>query len=133
LPDSLWNCFAIARQALKRTLIASEVAVLTLLGELSCSWKAAVKQCFLVYQAVSRNCLGKYGLAPVLLVSVGFLSLLHAQLECEAGEGFLCGVLAEPRPPFLGDPASSFHPCFALRGPFEGVSIFHDLIVAQAA
>ncbi len=70
--------------------------------------------------------------APVL-VSVGFLGLLHAQLEGEAGEGFLCGVLAEPRPPLLGDPASSFHPCFALRGPFERVSILHDLIVAQAA
>ena len=75
----------------------------------------------------------EYGLAPVLLMSVGFLSLLHAQLEGEAGEGFLCRVLAEPRPLFLGDPASSFHPCFALRGPLEGVSIFHDPILAQAA
>jgi hypothetical protein len=63
-------------------------------------------------------------------VSVGFLSLLHAELEGEAGEGFLCGVLAEPRPLFLGDPASSFHPCFALWAPLEGVSIFHDLILA---
>jgi hypothetical protein len=76
---------------------------------------------------------GGHGLAPVLLVSVGSLSLLHAQLESEAGEGLLCAVLAEPRPPFLGDPASSFHPRFALRGSFEGVSIFHDLNVAQAA
>jgi hypothetical protein len=66
-------------------------------------------------------------------VIVGFLSLLHAQLESEAGEGFLCGVLAEPRPLFLGDPTSGFHPCFTLRGPLEGVSIFHDPILAQAA
>jgi hypothetical protein len=76
---------------------------------------------------------GEYGLAPVLLVSVGFLSLLHAQLEGEAGEGFLCGVLAEPRPLFFSDPASSFHPCFSLRAPLEGVSIFHVFILAQAA
>jgi hypothetical protein len=67
-------------------------------------------------------------------VSVGFLSLLHAQLEGEAGEGFLCGVIAKSRPLFFGDPASGFHPCFALRGPFEGVSIFlHHPILAQAA
>ena len=76
---------------------------------------------------------GEHSLASLLLVSVGFLSLLHAQLEGEASEGFLCGVLAQPRPLFLGDPASSFHPCFVLRGPLEGVSIFHDLILAQAA
>jgi len=75
---------------------------------------------------------GEYGLAPVLLVRVGFLSLLHALLEGEAGEGFLCGVLAEPRPPFLSDPASGFHPCFALRGPLELVWIFHHPILAQA-
>jgi hypothetical protein len=74
-----------------------------------------------------KTTFGEHGFVPVLLVSVGFLSLLHAQLEGEAGEGFLCGVLAQPRPPFLGDPASSFNPCFALRAPFEGVSIFHDL------
>jgi hypothetical protein len=66
-------------------------------------------------------------------VSVGFLSLLHAELEGEAGEGFLCGVIAEPRPLFFGDPASSFHPCFSLRAPLKGVSIFHNLILAQAA
>src|SRR5215217_630672 len=30
------------------------------------------------------------------LVGVDFLSLLHAQLEGEAGEGFLCGLPAEP-------------------------------------
>jgi hypothetical protein len=65
-------------------------------------------------------------------VSVGFLGLLHAQLEGEAGEGFLCGVIAKSRPLFFGDPAGSFNPCFALRGPLEGVSVFHDLIVAQA-
>jgi hypothetical protein len=70
--------------------------------------------------------------APVLVI-VGFLGLLHAQLESEAGEGFLCGVVAEPRPPFLGDPAGGFHPCFALRSPLEGVSVFHDPILAQAA
>src|SRR5687768_12126427 len=58
------------------------------------------------------------------IVSVGFLSLLHAQLEGEAGEGFLCGVIAKSRPHFFSDPASGFHPCFALRGPLEGVSIF---------
>jgi len=73
-------------------------------------------------------------IAPVLLVSViGFLSLLHAQLEGEAGEGFPCGVIAEPRPLFLGDPTSGFHPGFALRGPLKGDSIFHDPILAQAA
>jgi hypothetical protein len=66
-------------------------------------------------------------------VIVGFLSLLHAQLESEAAEGFLCGVLAEPRPPFLGNPTNGFHPCFALRGPLDGVSIFHDPILAQTA
>jgi hypothetical protein len=67
-------------------------------------------------------------------VSVGFLSLLHAQLEGEAGEGFLCGIIAKSRPLFFGDPASGFDPCFALRGPLEGVSIFlHHPILAQAA
>ena len=67
---------------------------------------------------------------PVLLVSVGFLSLLHAQLEGEAGEGFLRGVTAEPRPLFFGNPASSFHPRFTLWCPLETVFIFHDLILA---
>jgi hypothetical protein len=70
---------------------------------------------------------------PVLLVSVGFLSLLHAQFEGEAGEGFLRGVTAEPRPLFFGNPASSFHPSFALWCPLETVLIFHDLILAQGA
>ena len=65
-----------------------------------------------------------------VLVSVGFLSLLHAQLEGEAGEGFLRGVTAEPRPLFFGNPASSFHPSFALWCPLETVLIFHDLILA---
>jgi hypothetical protein len=68
-----------------------------------------------------------------VLVLVGFLGLLHAQLEGEAGEGFLCRVVAEPRPFFLGDPASGFHPRFGLRGPLEGVPIFHDPILVQAA
>jgi hypothetical protein len=67
---------------------------------------------------------------PVLLVSVGFLSLLHAQLEGEAGEGFLRGVTAEPRPLFFGNPASCFHPRFTLWCPLETVFIFHDLILA---
>ena len=67
---------------------------------------------------------------PVLLVSVGFLSLLHAQLEGEAGEGFFRGVTAEPRPLFFGNPASSFHPRFTLWCPLETVFIFHDLILA---
>src|SRR3954447_3469391 len=58
-------------------------------------------------------------LLTVAVVIVGFLSLLHAQLESEAGEGFLCGVIAKSRPLFFGDPASGFHPCFALRGPLE--------------
>ena len=67
-------------------------------------------------------------------MSVGFLSLLHAQLEGEAGEGFLCGLIAKSRPLFFGDPASGFHPGFAFWGPFEGVSIFlHHPILAQAA
>jgi hypothetical protein len=67
-------------------------------------------------------------------VIVGFLSLLHAQLESEAGEGFLCGVITKSRPLFFGDPASGFHPCFALRGPLEEVSIsLHPPILAQAA
>ena len=62
------------------------------------------------------------------------MSLLHAQLEGETGEGFLCGVIAKSRPLFFGDPASGFDPCFALRGPLEVVSIFlHYPIVAQAA
>lgn len=65
---------------------------------------------------------------------LGLLSVLHAQLEGEPGEGFPCRVIAKPRPPFLGDPASGFHPCFALRAPLEGVSIFlHHRILAQSA
>ena len=73
---------------------------------------------------------GEYGLAPVLLVRVGFLSLLHAQLKGEAGEGFLCSITAESRPLFFGNPASSFHPGFTLWCPLERVFIFHDLILA---
>ena len=65
-----------------------------------------------------------------VLVSVGFCGLLHAQLEGEAGEDFLCGVTAESRPLFFGYPASSFHPRFALWCPLERVFIFHDLILA---
>ena len=72
---------------------------------------------------------GEVRSVPVL-VSVGFLSLLHAQLEGEAGEGFLRGVTAEPRPLFFGNPASSFHPSFTLWCPLERVFIFHDLILA---
>ncbi len=67
--------------------------------------------------------------APVL-VSVGFRGLLHAQLEGEAGEGFLRGVTAEPRPPFFGNPASSFHPRFTLWCPLKRVFVFHELILA---
>jgi hypothetical protein len=70
--------------------------------------------------------------APVL-VSVCFCSLLHAELKGKAGKGLFCGVATEPRPLFFGNPASSFHPCFTLRGPLEGVPIFHDRILAQAA
>jgi hypothetical protein len=73
---------------------------------------------------------GEVRSVPVLLVSVGFLSLLHAQLEGEAGEGFLRGVTAEPRPLFFGNPASSFHPRFTLWCPLETVFIFHELILA---
>jgi hypothetical protein len=65
-----------------------------------------------------------------VLVSVGFCGLLHAELEGEAGEGFLCGVTAESRPLFFGNPASSFHPRFTLWCPLERVFIFHDLILA---
>ncbi len=65
-----------------------------------------------------------------VLVSVGFCSLLHAELEGEASEGFLCGITAESRPLFFGNPASSFHPRFTLWCPLERVFIFHDLILA---
>ena len=65
-----------------------------------------------------------------VLASVGFLSLLHAVLEGKTGEGFLCGVTAEPRPPFFGNPARSFHPRFTLWCPLERVFVFHDLILA---
>jgi hypothetical protein len=65
-----------------------------------------------------------------VLVSVAFCGLLHAELEGEAGEGFLCGVTAESRPLFFGNPASSFHPSFTLWCPLERVFIFHDLILA---
>ena len=67
--------------------------------------------------------------APAL-VSVGFRGLLHAQLEGEAGEGFLRGVTAEPRPPFFGNPTSSFHPRFTSWCPLERVFVFHDFILA---
>jgi hypothetical protein len=67
--------------------------------------------------------------APVL-VSVGFLGLSHAELEGEAGEGFLRGVTVEPRPIFFGNPASSFHPRFTLWCPLERIFILHDLILA---
>jgi hypothetical protein len=63
-------------------------------------------------------------------VSVGFRGLLHAELEREAGEGFFCGVIAESRPLFFGNPASSFHPRFTLWCPLESVFVFHDLILA---
>ena len=72
---------------------------------------------------------GEVRSVPVL-VSVGFLGLLHAELEGEAGEGFLCGVTAEFRPIFFGNPASSFHPSFTLWCPLERVFIFHELILA---
>jgi hypothetical protein len=65
-----------------------------------------------------------------VLVSVGFCSLLHAELEGKAGEGFLCSVTAEPRPLFFGNPVSSFHPCFTLWCPLERIFIFHGLILA---
>ena len=68
--------------------------------------------------------------AAPILVSVGFCGLLHAELEGKAGEGFLYGVTAEPRPLFFGNPASSFHPRFTLWCPLEGVLGFHDLILA---
>jgi len=54
-------------------------------------------------------------------------------LEGKAGEGFLRGVTAEPRPLFFGNPASSFHPRFALWCPLERVFVFHGLILAQGA
>jgi hypothetical protein len=68
---------------------------------------------------------------PILLGIVGFLGLLHAELEGEAGEGFTRGIVAKPRPLFFGDPAGSFHPWFARRDPLEVVAIFHEPIVAQ--
>ena len=77
-----------------------------------------------------KTTFGEHGYVPALLVSVGFLSLLHAQLEGEAGEGFLRGVTAEPRPLFFGDPASSFRPRFTLWCPLETVFVFHELILA---
>jgi hypothetical protein len=79
---------------------------------------------------VFRQFHGEVRSVPVLLVSVGFCGLLHAQLEGEAGEGFLCGVTAESRPLFFGNLASSFHPSFALWCPLERVFTFHDLILA---
>ncbi len=71
---------------------------------------------------------GEVRAAPTL-VSVGFCGLLHAELEREAGEGFLCGVTAEPRSLFFGNPPSSFHPRFTLWCPLERIFIFHDLIL----
>jgi hypothetical protein len=65
-----------------------------------------------------------------VLVSVGFCSLLHAELEGETGEGFLRGVAADPSPLFFGNPASSFHPRFTLWCPLERVFVFHELILA---
>jgi hypothetical protein len=72
---------------------------------------------------------GEVRSVPVL-VSVGFCDLLHAELEGEAGEGFLRGVTAEPRRLFFGNPASSFHPSFTLCCPLETVFILHDFILA---
>jgi hypothetical protein len=63
-------------------------------------------------------------------MSVAFCGLLHAQLEREAGESFFRRVVAEPRPLFFGNPASSFHPRFTLWCPLETVFMFHDLILA---
>jgi hypothetical protein len=67
------------------------------------------------------------------LISVDFCGLLHAQLEGDLGEGFSFGVIAQPRLLLFGDPVSGFHPCFALRGPLEVVTILHILILAQDA
>lgn len=66
-------------------------------------------------------------------MSVGFCGLLHAELERKAGESFLRGITAKPRPLFFGNPPSSFHPRFALCCPLERVFVFHGLILAQGA
>jgi hypothetical protein len=75
----------------------SENAVLTNFGELHPKAK-----------------LGK-GYLTGSLARIEVFGLLHAVLECKAGEGFFCRVAAQPCPLFFGDPESSLYPRFPLR------------------
>ena len=74
------------------------------------------------------------------LARIEVFGLLHAVLERKAGEGFFCGVAAEPCPLFFGDPESGLYPRLPLRCPREEVLRFvvealriHHHILAQGA
>jgi hypothetical protein len=74
------------------------------------------------------------------LARIKVFGLLHAVLERKAGEGFFCGVGAQPCPLFFGDPEGSFYPRFPLRRPREDILRFlvealrsHHFILAQGA